>query len=314
MTKYFIITIDTEGDNLWREGCDYPITTQNAFYLTRFQRLCEKYGFIPTWLTNYEMIKDRNFVEAFKPRAISGKCEIGMHLHAWNNPPVDDSVQIKGSSHIGHPFLIQYPESAMRQKIEYITNLIHKEIGISPTSHRAGRWMINDAYLQILDELGYIVDTTVTPGINWAKIMKNDIACDYTNEKRKTSMRYKGTNLLEVPVSIRTCHLLNFDFSKGVKWNLKVIKRFITGKDCWLRPTGNNLNEMKAVVNSALNGIEDYAMFMIHSSELMPEGSPTFKDSDSIEKLYNDLDKLFDYLKQKGFVGISLSNYAKLKR
>ena len=49
----FIITLDTEGDNLWESGP--VITTQNTRFLPRFQALCEKYSFKPVWLTNYEM-------------------------------------------------------------------------------------------------------------------------------------------------------------------------------------------------------------------------------------------------------------------
>ncbi|MDR8263551.1 deacetylase, partial [Acinetobacter baumannii] len=48
----FLITIDTEGDNLWQKHDS--ITTENARYLPRFQQLCEKYGFKPVYLTNYE--------------------------------------------------------------------------------------------------------------------------------------------------------------------------------------------------------------------------------------------------------------------
>jgi hypothetical protein len=38
----FLITIDTEGDNLWSRP--RTITTRNAHSLPRFQALCEKYG------------------------------------------------------------------------------------------------------------------------------------------------------------------------------------------------------------------------------------------------------------------------------
>lgn len=50
----FLITIDTEGDNLW----DRPklVTTRNAEFLERFQQLCEQYELRPTWLTDHEMI------------------------------------------------------------------------------------------------------------------------------------------------------------------------------------------------------------------------------------------------------------------
>ena len=61
--KYFIITIDTEGDNLWRWKPGQEITTKNVRYLARFQELCSRYGFKPVWLSNWEMINDSSFVE-----------------------------------------------------------------------------------------------------------------------------------------------------------------------------------------------------------------------------------------------------------
>ncbi len=57
----FLITIDTEGDNLWQKHDS--ITTENARYLPRFQQLCEKYGFKPVYLTNYEMAIDPFYIE-----------------------------------------------------------------------------------------------------------------------------------------------------------------------------------------------------------------------------------------------------------
>ena len=45
--KYFIITVDTEGDNLWNYKLGDEVSTKNADYIPRFQRLCEKYGFKP---------------------------------------------------------------------------------------------------------------------------------------------------------------------------------------------------------------------------------------------------------------------------
>ena len=59
--KHLIITIDTEGDNLWawREG--QPIGTENTRFLPPFQSLCEEYGMKPVYLSNYEMLQDPRF-------------------------------------------------------------------------------------------------------------------------------------------------------------------------------------------------------------------------------------------------------------
>lgn len=71
----FIITIDTEGDNLWQNRRE--IKTENARYLARFQSLCERFGFKPVWLTNYEMATDPAFVEFAKDVIAGGKGRLG---------------------------------------------------------------------------------------------------------------------------------------------------------------------------------------------------------------------------------------------
>ena len=63
-----------------------------------------------------------------------------------------------------------------------------------------------------------------------------------------------------------------------------------------------------------INDGTDYLMFMIHSSELMPGGSPNFTDSESIENLFKSITELFDYIKPN-VEGCSVSDYAtKIKK
>ena len=134
--KYFVITIDTEGDNLWQWDKKSPITTENTTYLIRFQKLAEQYGFKPVWLTNFEMISDPRYVDFIVDVEERKVGEVGMHLHAWNTPPLFTLPKIQS----GLPYLIEYPEGIMRNKVETMTSLIEKKTGVRPTSHRAGRW------------------------------------------------------------------------------------------------------------------------------------------------------------------------------
>ena len=48
----FIITIDTEGDNIWSKP--KKITTENVHFLPRFQELCNKYAFWGTMFSTAE--------------------------------------------------------------------------------------------------------------------------------------------------------------------------------------------------------------------------------------------------------------------
>jgi hypothetical protein len=52
----------------------------------------------------------------------------------------------------------------------------------------------------------------------------------------------------------------------------------------------------------------DYVEFMLHSSELMPGGSPSFPGEAEIERLYENLETLFEAASGK-FVGATLSEY-----
>ena len=90
---------------------------------------------------------------------------------------------------------------------------------------------------------------------------------------------------------------------------LGALKRKICKQPMWLRPNGHNIKEMKYLVQSVYEDKDiDYIMFMLHSSEMMPGGSPTFPRNEDIEKLYSDLGILFEFISNK-FKGATLSEY-----
>jgi hypothetical protein len=69
---------------------------------------------------------------------------------------------------------------------------------------------------------------------------------------------------------------------------------------------------MIAVAEKTLAQGNDYVEFMLHSSEFMPGGSPTFKNEGDIELLYEDLEKLFSWLASRT-VGMTLAEYYERK-
>ena len=310
--KYFIITIDTEGDNLWQWKKGDKITTENTLFLPRFQNLCSRYAFKPVWLTNREMINDPRYVEFITEVEENRKGELGMHLHAWNTPPL---FELEHTTESEAPYLIEYPDYIMEEKIKTLTEEIEKKTGIRPTSHRAGRWAIDGRYFSLLEKYGYTVDTSVTPHINW-------------EEKRGESPSSKGSNyssypeesyfvdekktLLEVPVTIIKSHKLFSSRYKSLKGRVGNIYHSILGDTIWLRSDGNNLSRMLHIVEKAEEDERDYILFMLHSSEFMPGGSPTFNTPGSIEKLYSDLEVLFNRV-SKSYEGITLRDYRTLK-
>lgn len=309
----FLITIDTEGDNLWRNRSG-NVTTRNAAFLARFQQVCEKYAFKPTWLTNYEMAIDPVYIAFARDVIARNAGEVGMHLHAWNSPP---DYQLTDNDWQFQPYLIEYPHKEIRHKVAFMTQLLEDTFNTKMLSHRAGRWAFNEYYAQLLIEFGYQVDCSVTPGVNWQYepgAPQGNGGTDYSHFPR--SAYYIDTNnisqpgqssLLEVPMSIHYRHSALINALKKGYDRLRGKKRAPSVH--WLRPVGGNVQQMIKVAERSLSSGSDYVEFMLHSSEFMPDGSPTFKNDADIERLYEDLDELFTWL-QSRTCGMTLAEYA----
>lgn len=297
--KYFIITIDTEGDNQW-DNSSKP-TTLNVKYLPRFQELAEKYGFKPVWLSTYEMVEDDSFVKYFKPKQDSGLCEIGAHLHAWNNPPIYNLKHITKE----RPYLIEYPKDIMEEKLTNLTKLIEKKFNVKPVSHRSGRWSTNDIYFDLLKKNGYKIDCSVTPHVNWSSFL-GESGVEGSNYENSSEKPYMINGILEMPMTIRKIRLFNLEKIHTFRNFLHECKNLMFKSNIWLRPSQFNNSY---AMNKLLDSKNEYAMFMIHSSELMPGGSPNFKDEKSINDLYDEIEKVFKYAKNKGYEGITLREY-----
>lgn len=296
----FIITIDTEGDNLWSRP--RKITTKNAGFLHRFQSLCESYDLKPTYLTNYEMAISPVFQELGRDVLKRGAGEIGMHLHAWDTPPL---ISLTADDFFYHPYLTEYPENVMREKIKVMTDLLEDTFCVKMISHRAGKYSFNETYAHILVENRYRVDCSVTPFISWKRDLgdpEQGGGPDYTRFPDEAyfidlnDVSSPGSSpLLEVPVTIASD-----------KWHLrKIVARIFKSYShmpgalnklfpVWFRPNGGNLKSMLVIMEKALCENKSYVALMLHSSELMPGGSPIFPGENDIENLYAHLEQIFD--------------------
>ena len=160
MNKYFIITVDTECDNQWDTNAKQE--TKNALFIPRFQELCEKYNFFPVYLIDYEMAQNTFLQSYLSKKRMEDKCEIGMHLHSWNTPP----FSIEDQSSTSRPYLIEYSNDLMKKKIDSLHETLVKAFGDTIVSHRAGRWAVDQDYLSILSDKGYLIDCSITPHVN----------------------------------------------------------------------------------------------------------------------------------------------------
>lgn len=297
----FIITIDTEGDDIW--ATPREITTHNAGYLPRFQSLCERFGFKPVYLTNYEMAESDVFVAFGRDVVARDTGEIGMHLHAWNSPPL---APLTSDDFRFQPYLVEYPEPVMREKIKTLTRLLEDRFDQKMISHRAGRWAFDGRYAALLIDEGYRVDCSVTPGVDWRGNLgdpRGNGGADYTTfpdrpyflHPSDISVPTTGA-LLEVPMTIRPSGLhRRAPWAYRVPLLRRVANRVSQGLS-WLYPAQSNLNAMSQTARAARAESAVHMEFMLHSSELMPSGSPIFRTASDIDRLYEHLEILFEDL------------------
>ena len=318
---YFIITIDTEGDNQWSEAGRRNITTDNAKYLPRFQCLCEEYGFKPTYLTSYEMTKDVFFVNFAKSCLRKGTCEIGAHPHGWNCPP---QYNLTGDDPRYGPYIMEYPKEVIFNKMGYLKNILENTFETQVVSHRSGRWAFNEDHAKALDSLRFKVDCSVTPYISWAKQLGNPNGhggTDYTGFPLEPYFvdlddisKPGDSRLLEIPMTIRKNRLPTMEcFYNGLKrGEIKTLgKILLNGQMTWFRPDKTNAREILHLIKRHEDAGGEYLMFMLHSSEFMPGGNPVFVSADDIERLFVDLNMIFESLRQMDVKPVTCSEYYK---
>ena len=303
----FLITIDTEGDDLWARPRD--ITTHNARFLPRFQSLCERHGFKPVYLTNYEMAMSDRFVEFGRDVIARGAGEIGMHLHAWNSPPL---VPLTADDFHHQPYLVEYPDAVMKEKIGFMTRLLEDRFGTPVVSHRAGRWAFDGRYAAMLADEGYRVDCSVAPDMDWRGVRGDPAGHGgpsyagfprhpYWLDPADISRPGSGV-LLEVPVTVRPGPLY-----RRAPWayRVRLLRRYahrLSPGLGWLcpaqpaigAPLGRKLAIMLQVARASRRDDATHLEFMLHSSELMPGGSPYFRTAADIDRLYECLEEMFE--------------------
>jgi hypothetical protein len=318
-----ILTIDTEGDNQWEHGRDLRV--ENIKFVPRFQGLCEKHNIKPVYLVTSEVCEDEFSREIFSDYLNKGKAEIGAHLHSWTTPPFLDKDGYRYNDP-KHAYASDLDESILNEKIKYLTAQIESSFGQRPASFRSGRYGFNEKVAKVLAENSYLVDSSVTPYTNW--IYNIDVPAgnggpDFS-DKRPFPYLYSFGNysLAEIPITVlptrfplnRNQRLAEFCFKNvGRSIILKGIRKLVyKNQPLWLRPfEWSTLNLFDEILNEASRIKLQYIVMMFHSSELMPGCSQYRPDEESVDRLYDLLESLFDLLHSREISSLTLTEAAK---
>jgi hypothetical protein len=319
-----IVTVDTESDNQWAyEG---RITLENLQHLPRFQALCEKHGYVPTYLLACEVLEDRTFVGRLAQWRRSGAAEIGAHLQPWTTPPYTAEEE---RNRVMQAFPSELPAPLFRRKLQCLTERIADAFGEPPRNFRAARWGLNGTMVAALAEAGYTADCSVTPKISW-RDQKGlpggpggpDYRCAPVEPFEVASedvCRTGRSGLLEVPMTIiytgplvREKGALASWLSRQPENILKKVLNRLWFRRKWLRVMPDSrVSDWKNICESAARNGLSVLEFMVHSSELAVGGSPLTKTAGEVEFVYHHLEEMFRYLRTRGVSSGTLSQCAR---
>jgi hypothetical protein len=314
-----IITVDVEPDNVWAEPGSR--STKNAGCLARFHEFCTRYKFPVTYLATWEMATSTEFVWFARDVIASATGEIGLHPHAWTNPP---NSTIPANERVKPSFMGEYPKEVIARKVRMLKTQLENAVGVEIKVHRAGRWALSEDYLDVLIESGIEVDCSVTPGVNWRFTRGGKYWAggpDYSRAPtgpfliRHSSGGAVHGAIVEIPMTTRID-------KGGDTWLLRMFDRISPwlppigrlgalrpARISWLRPSHNTGDGLLQLAERCIEEGDMHLEVMLHSSEFLAGANPYFKDEIAVDQAYSRLAKLFDGLSGR-VRGSTLSEFA----
>lgn len=311
MTKFFI-TIDTEEDD-WGEYRSSGFSLESLEVLPRLQEIFNAYGAIPTYLVTYPVVQDRMARDFFLDQVAKQRCEIGAHCHPWNTPPFVEELNER------HSMLCNLPYPTVKSKIANLKQEITRSLGVVPLCFRAGRWGFGRAVAAAIHELGFRVDTSVCPYVDWSVFTGPDYREAPTRAYRFSPEQILTASpngpLLEVPATIGFLQRNQAFCRRAIaaqgfarRMHLRgLLERTRIVNLRWLSPELSSARDMIALTKRLLQNGCAYLNMSFHSTTLVPGKTPFVRTSDDLRLFLRNIDELIKFAATQGVVFCGLS-------
>ncbi|HVK99734.1 MAG TPA: polysaccharide deacetylase family protein [Dongiaceae bacterium] len=304
----FVLSVDTEEEFDW--SGDFPqenCSVENVGCLPAFQEFCVSLQVRPTYLVDYPVAAHAESAAILRNIAQSGKAEIGAHLHPWCTPPFE-GANTEFESHV-----VNLPPDLVQRKLAELTAVIQRQIGVTPTVFRTGRWGINGAVLQILAQAGYKVDSSIYPYYANEYFSCLDASDrpywpDFSNPDVSGAQRAlfelpvtAGFNRVGFPFWGRVHRLLSSPALRplrpvGVAWRTHALRKI------YLSPELATAADMKALVAAGLADDHPVMHLFLHSSTLLPGRNEYTLDHSDRDDLFGSIRNVVAFLSEQADV------------
>jgi hypothetical protein len=320
MNPSLVFTVDTEPDDQWApvraDGNLPPFTFANTRGLGRLEQFFRRHNAPVTWMTSYSVARDAESARLLRNAAAAGD-EIAGHLHGWETPP------FAAFDRANRPFIGEYPADMRLAKHRSLLAAHEDAFDARPVSYRAGRWGLDSIELQHLAELGYQIDSSVPPGIDFRdRAGLQQLGPDFRAYLKGGGPHpYRSGTLWEVPASIAPIGLLGggagaaaiaralgrrnqgSSTTRGLNRALAVL---CFQKLVWIRPLKHPRAQLVRATHAVLRRGVPIVNVMFHSSEAFVGASPSSRHGEDVERLYADLEAIMIAARSHGAVARTL--------
>jgi hypothetical protein len=320
MSPSLIFTVDTEPDDQWApalaDGSLPPFAFRNTRGLGQLKDFFRRHEAPVTWMTSYSIARDRESARVLRAAAAEGD-EIAGHLHGWETPP------FAGFDRSSRPFIGEYTPDVRFAKHRSLLAAHEDAFDARPVSYRAGRWAIDSIELQHIAELGYQIDSSIPPGIDFRdRSGLRMLGPDFRPDLRRDGVQpHRVGTLWEVPASIAPIGLLG-----GAEGSLAiarvagrrdegvslapVLRRTLAAlrlqELVWVRPLKHPRAQLVRATRALLRRGAPIVNVMFHSSEAFVGTSPLSRHAEDVERLYSDLEAIIACARSHGAVARTL--------
>jgi len=297
---FLCVSIDCECDKgpAWRTRRPLSFRGVHVGVVRRLQPIFRDLGAKPTYLLSPELLRDAGCVESLA--SLEG-CELGTHLHGELAEPGAFEPEVTDAAQR------DYAADVERAKLAWTTATFRDAFGRSPRSFRAGRFAVGPNTVPILEELGYAVESSVTPHLDWARVSRGlsfvGAPTQPYHPDPANPAREGKSSLLEVPVTIAPHPLAR----------IPVLGRFARAR--WLRPTtagGPALVRIaRDVVARARRSRPDATVVlnaMFHNVEVVADTSPYAATDGAAQRILDRLSELLAWARGEAIPCIGLED------
>ena len=208
--------------------------------------------------------------------------EFAAHLHPWVNPPYADEDNVP--EHDSYPGNL--PPDIEKAKLATLTDKIASLTGYRPTTYLAGRYGIGKNSHQILKELGYKVDLSITPFTDYGYQEGPDFS-KYNNDE----VTIDGIRCIPHSTGF-VSYLTGFtDYLNRKAGNLdklnsnllgKILLKLLGVRKVRLSPEGFNAKDMTLLSDSLTRLGVKHLLFSFHSSTVKTGITPYTQDNNAL--------------------------------